>query len=138
MRRKKLIRLINKLNDYVNSGDAPETILEDAKNGRISILEDGFAVYKGESCFADVKWDDVEEIRAYKIDVFSYDLICFCFGCCDNDSFIEVHEAMEGFRSLQKAVEERYKNLLDDWWSKVSFPAFAANMTTIWEKQNST
>ncbi len=122
-------RLLNKVAADVEAGNVPEALLEDPDKGIISLSEDGFTV-RGQ----EVAWDDVEEIRAYKADLFSYDLICWSFCCSGNDCPIEANEEMVGFTKLQEAVDARY-SVSQDWWDKVAFPAFTENMTVIWPRK---
>ena len=127
--------LIAELTAAAKAGTLPETSLEEPVNGVISITEDGFSVWKGPEQLADVKWDDISEIRAYKVDRWATDRICWGFLRSGRDDLIEVHEEMFGFEKLQKVAEARYGVSLADWWSEVAFPAFATNMTVIWPKQ---
>jgi len=138
MRRAKWDRWMAKLIADAKAGKLPETSLEDAKNGVISLSKNGFAVHRGAKCLTDVKWDAVNEIRAYKADLFSTDLICWSFLCSGRDYLVEVNEEMVGFEKLQEAVKAHYGITLEDWWSEVAFPAFATNMTVIWPKKEDT
>jgi len=134
-REKRWRRWCEKLIADAKAGTLPETQREDPGNGVISLSEDGFTVRGGPTDVTDVKWSDVEEIRAYKADLFSYDLICWGFGLRGEDALVEVNEEMAGFERLQEAVGARYGVALEDWWSRVAFPAFATNMTVIWSRQ---
>ena len=137
IRREKLRRWMKDLIVDAKAGRLPETSLEDARNGVISVSEDGFVVQRGAERLAEVKWDAVEEVRGYKADLFGYDLICWGFCCAGDARMVEANEEMVGFRELQKAVGARYGVCLEDWWSQVAFPAFATNMTVIWSKKAS-
>lgn len=116
------------------AGRLPEVSLEDPKNGIIDCTSSGFVFYSGGKARAEVKWDDVTQIVAYKADLFSVDLICWGFCCGDDDSIVEVHEEMAGFEELQDRVQSRFGVEPEDWFDQVAFPAFAPNMTTIWPK----
>jgi hypothetical protein len=116
----------------------PKTTYEKAGEGVISITDDGFTVRRREKLLAAVAWDDVDEIRAYKVDLFAVDLICWGFHRTGDDFLVEVNEHMVGFEALQEAARVRYGIALADWWEQVAFPAFATNMTAIWSKERGT
>lgn len=84
---------------------------------------------KGESIH--VRWDEVREIRTYKIDLLSYDEICLCFEVAGTGTteggtlWIEVTESDQGFRLLTDHMERRFPAIPSDWYSEVMFPAFA-------------
>ncbi len=124
----------------VKTGKVPVPSPEDAKNGTISLQATGFTVVfrRRKDNPAAVNWDQVEEIRAFKQDLFTVDLICWGFCCRGNDSMVAVNEEMLGFKELQKAVESRFGVKEEDWFRKVAFPAFAGNMTVIWPKDRDT
>jgi hypothetical protein len=120
----------------IKAGKVPASSLEDAKNGTISVQATGFTVVfpRRKDNTAAVHWDEVEEIRAFKQDLFTVDLICWGFGCRGDNSTVVVNEEMLGFQELQKAVRSRFDVKNEDWFLQVAFPAFAGNMTVIWPK----
>jgi len=129
---------IKKLAEDVKSGKRPKANIEDPKNGVIAMQSDGFTLSRGDALLAEVKWDQVREIRGYKADLFTTDLICWGFCCGDEDRLLEVHEEMAGFDKLQESVQSRFGVTLEDWFGEVAFPAFATNMTVIWPKKGHT
>lgn len=80
----------------------------------------------------EIRWDDIVEIVAYKLDHWSYDVICLGFRVDGADDFIEVVEDFPGYKEFINVVESRF-TLAEDWWRKVAFPAFTTNWTTIWK-----
>ncbi len=114
--------------------------LESAKNGTISVQATGFTVVipREKDNTATVRWDQVEEIRAFKQDLFTVDRICWGFCCRGDASAVVVNEEMLGFQELREAVESRFGVKEEDWFRKVAFPAFARNMTVIWPKDKET
>lgn len=124
----------DKLAADIKAGKRPAAALENPKNGTISIIADGFALSRNGDRLAEVRWDRVREIRAYKADMLATDLICWEFRGADEDRRVEVHEEMSGFDKLQEAVRSRFGVALEDGFSRVAFPAFATNMTVLWPK----
>jgi hypothetical protein len=120
----------------VKAGKISQDALEDPKNGVIVIGNEGFTVtvHRRQIQSAQVKWDNIDKIMAFKRDMFTTDFICWQFHDVANISTVEVDEQMLGFRGLQKAVELHFGVKQDDWFQKVAVTAFATNMTTIWAK----
>jgi hypothetical protein len=118
------------------AGKLPPVSLENARNGTISLQATGFTVtspWRKDST-ATVEWDRIEEIRAFKQDLFATDRICWGF-CLRGDNLMTVaNEEMLGFKELQRAVEARFGVKQEDWWHRVVHPAFATNLTVIWPK----
>lgn len=120
------------------TGKLPEVSLEKPENGVINIDEEGFSISipkKKELVEKTVTWESIEEIRAYKRDLLTVDLICWGFCFPGEEYMIEVNEEMVGFKQLVKTAEKRFEINQDDWWSKVAYPAFATNMTVIWQRK---
>jgi|WetSurMetagenome_2_1015567.scaffolds.fasta_scaffold432933_1 hypothetical protein len=103
------------------------------EKGNIALSADGFAVRRHGKLLADVKWDSVEEIVAYKADLFAYDMICWEVTFEPGPETFEVNEHMVGFSELQKAAEARFA-IPESWWSTVAFPAFVPNPTILWRR----
>jgi hypothetical protein len=94
--------------------------------------EDGFSVSLDDSDVAKIDWSSVNEVAAFKHDLFGFDEICLAFRCDSDDKFWWVGEEDIGFKDLQARVERRFDGILKDWWSAVAFPAFEENWTSIW------
>lgn len=100
-------------------------------NARLDSDSSGFTISPPKGDSIRVRWEEVREIRTYKIDLFSYDEICLCFevagvGTTDDGTlWIEVTESEQGFRSLAEEMKRRFPAIPSDWYSEVMFPAFA-------------
>ena len=83
-----------------------------------------------------MKWSEVCKAVAFKRDLFSVDLICLFLYRSDN-SGLELDEEMKGWCEFIEAMPTYLQNckLFEDWFSKVAFPAFAANPTEIYSKR---
>ncbi len=95
---------------------------------------DGFSLIGHDGTRQHVTWASVREIFAFKVDLFTYDTIRLGFRVSDDGQYREVDEGCEGFRELLAEVERRFETVDKDWWSKVAFPTFATNRTTLWGK----
>lgn len=79
-----------------------------------------------------VCWSDVKEVFAFKRDLFAVDLLCIGFRISDDGSYYEINEEMNGYKEVMATMEKAFPRLTPDWWSKIAFPAFATNLTTLW------
>jgi len=100
---------------------------------RVLSTSDGFQVQRADDeNIRSVRWQDIREIAAYKVDLFGYDMICVTFRISDRDEWIEVSEEQEGFKNLVAKMQEVMPQIDRDWWSKVAFPAFKQNYTVLY------
>ena len=80
-----------------------------------------------------VAFSAIASIRAYKLDLLTYDNIAFAF--CDEagDVLLAVAEDDDGWPDLLAWVEALPPDH-PNWWSAVALPAFARNETVIWRR----
>ena len=102
----------------------------------INLTSLGYSLRKAGKVVAEVCWSDVNEIFAFKQDVFSYDLICLGFRLRDSDTICEVDEECAGYKQLVSELETRFPGLKTDWFAEVAFPAFKTNQTILWTKSD--
>lgn len=95
--------------------------------------ESGFSLFDGDSELYAVRWSDLEEIFAFKVDVFAHDVIYLGFREARTDEYKEVEEECHGWNALVAEVEKRYA-IDPGWWSQVAFPPFETNLTTLWQR----
>ncbi len=88
----------------------------------IRVERDGFELFSKGRSSAFVRWMEIKEIDAYKVDAVSYDLLCvsFRYRSGDKDLFVEVHEEAAGYRELMCAVETRFP-VKQNWWREAVF-----------------
>jgi hypothetical protein len=98
----------------------------------IRLTSDGFAVIEHDGTPHQVAWASVKEIFAFKLDLFSCDTIRLGFRVCDDGTYWDVDENDMGYRELVAEIERRFEIVDKDWWTKVAYPAFATNRTTLW------
>jgi len=80
-------------------------------------------------------WKDVQRVVVFKRDHFTVDCICICFElpegrCC------EFNEEMTGYKELIEKLPEYLPGCRhpENWFSEVAFPAFATNVTEIYQR----
>jgi hypothetical protein len=81
-------------------------------------------------------WKDVVKAHAYKIDVFTTDLICVAFFS-DNDVSLEIREDMQGWQEICDLLPKFLPGCLTfkEWFPLVSQPAFAPSETEIFSRK---
>jgi hypothetical protein len=105
-----------------------------------ALTPDGVLILRGDQVVAAFNWSVVDEIVAWKEDLWGVDLICVGFRLSGRDSdsdWITVHEEMPGYKLLIAELERRFPEHRNDWWSKVVQPPFAECRTTIYQRSDS-
>ena len=100
-------------------------------DARLDSDASGFTIVpaKGESLR--VRWDDVREIRTYKLDLWCYDEICVGLRLADDGTtsgegqWVEVTETDKGFRPFCECMERRFPAIPSGWDWTVDMPPFA-------------
>lgn len=64
--------------------------------GRIVVVAAGFALWKGGRCIAAARWGDIRQLRAYRIEPASADVIRLVVELQDG-TMLEYHELAPGF-----------------------------------------
>jgi hypothetical protein len=80
------------------------------------------------------RWPDVIFVAAWKLDCFGFDLICVGFALPGHDDLLVAREDMTGYQPLIDEMEQRCHGYRVDWWETVAHPAFAENLTMVWER----
>jgi hypothetical protein len=93
---------------------------------------EGFSVFVEEEKKGSVRWSDVVEVFAYKVDLFSVDQICIGFRVESAGTYWWVGEDDVGYREFLEELSRRFPGIRADWFTEVAHPAFAENRTTIW------
>ena len=98
----------------------------------------GFAMHMREGTIVGVKWTEVLEVRAYKMDLISRDLVCLSVltgtdGIASRS--MQLHEDMPGWYTLLEELQVNLPGCRQDWWAEVAFPAFAANERVIFKRE---
>jgi hypothetical protein len=108
--------LVKKLRDRQHPQEPP-----------ITLTNEGFS-----SQGTDVKWVDITEIRALKLDLLTWDEVRLVVALASG-GFIEVSEEQPGFSALVAAIEKQFPSAVG-WREQVIKPAFARNETVLFAK----
>lgn len=101
---------------------------------RVRVSEDGFAVTLTDGSSEEVRWAEVERVFAYKVDCFVYDMIWLAFERAGRETVLQISEEAEGFVDLMLAMNKAFPGIDQEWYQKVMLPAFAENLTLIFER----
>jgi hypothetical protein len=80
-----------------------------------------------------LRWSDVEQIRAFKVDCYAYDLMCIAVESAAPGAGFVVDEEHPQFRELIGEMGARL-SVDPNWFSKVALPAFARNETVLYRR----
>ena len=108
--------------------------LEDPKYGSVVGDADCLRVMSSKGDSLELLWSEVEQVHAYKRDLFTTDLICVAFKKCGREEYYEIHEEMAGYHDLLKVLPNRLPKFTLDWLLDVAFPAFEAKHQIIWKR----
>ena len=107
--------------------------LEEVKNGTLQTTEDSLLITAANGESVSVGWNEIDEIHAFKRDLFAVDLVCFMFNVGQRGG-LEVNEEMAGFQEMLSWLPRKFPGYDPGWFPKVAFPAFATNHILIWKK----
>jgi hypothetical protein len=97
---------------------------------------ENLTIRSGNNQCSELRWSNIEEVHAYKVDLFTTDLICLSFKQFDDPEYYEIHEEMAGYRELLKLLPSCLPGFSLEWFPAVAFPAFQANHLVIWRKSS--
>lgn len=82
-----------------------------------------------------LQWNEVATVHAFKRDCYVVDQICLIFADRTRSILLEVNENELGYQELIDCLPQRLPGCarFEDWWMAVAFPAFEANVTTVYE-----
>jgi hypothetical protein len=78
-----------------------------------------------------IRWDEIDRIVTYKIDLLTYDEIRVQFESSDGHVIV-VTEESPGFGDFMQEVVRRYPST-EEWHAKVSQPPFAECWTVLFD-----
>jgi hypothetical protein len=107
------------------------------RNISIEPVPNGFSILADspQEVIAEIHWDEISKVLAYKRDCFIYDQICFAVEIAEGKAF-EICEDMEGWENLILSIPQKLPGFPEkqQWFQKVAFPAFKTNVTTLFER----
>jgi hypothetical protein len=81
-------------------------------------------------------WNEVSSVFAFKEDLITTDEVCVDIFMIDNSS-LRIDESTPGWFQFTKRLNNRL-SISDEWENNVMHPAFATNMTLLFDRQGRT
>ncbi|MBZ2210103.1 hypothetical protein [Massilia soli] len=78
-------------------------------------------------------WDEVNAIKAYKIDLLTWDEIRVVVSFGRPETVIELSEEQEGFEAFIRTAEQKL-SFPKGWWERLAKPAFETCETTLFRR----
>jgi hypothetical protein len=104
-------------------------------NGIFRYRETGFTISLTDT--KNIEWNKIQSILAYKLDLMTTDEICIDIFCDDNISF-RVTEETAGWFVFIERLKEQFPTVEEDWNISIAHPAFATNLTLLYDRENRT
>ena len=108
--------------------------LEKPEYGSVTEDTDCLRIRRGKGDSLELRWSGVEEVHAYKRDLFTTDLICLAFKRSGREEYYEIHEEMAGYHDLLEVLPSRLPGFSSEWFPAVAFPAFKTNHQIVWKR----
>jgi len=80
-----------------------------------------------------VGWSLISSIKAFKLDLITYDQICLAVAVDGDDCYVQLSEEWPGFQELAEELESRFA-FPEGWWDSVAKPAFKTNETILYQR----
>jgi len=108
--------------------------LENPQYGTVAGGVEGLRIKSGQGDASELHWSEVEEVHAYKRDLFTTDLICLAFKKSGSEEYYEIHEEMAGYHDLLEVLQSRLPKFTLDCIFDVAVPAFETKHKIIWKR----
>jgi hypothetical protein len=104
---------------------------------RVQTSDDGLEVTWEDGRAEAMKSSEVERVVTYKVDCFTYDMIWLAFEQrCESGAALHIREETEGFQNLISALARAFPGINVEWYFDVMQPAFAENLTVLFERKS--
>lgn len=118
-----------------NASNRDPRSCEDAKYGIIVADSNTLSITRPKGDSTELRWSEIDEVHAYKVDLFSVDLICLAFKKLGRAEYCEINEQMSGYHDLINSLGEYLPKFDLTWFPEVAFPAFKTNHKVIWRRE---
>lgn len=111
------------------------SFLRKRQEPRFKIVADStvFSLHKGVQTLWTVRWEQIEIIEAYKVDLFTVDQLRLAFYSEDERVHI-IEEDIGDFEDFVAQMMAALPSIPTDWRTKVLFPAFEESRMVIYNK----
>lgn len=113
----------------LTSGKSFEEKLTDP--GVFEYHEEGFTL-RFEATVYTREWREIDSMHIYKSDLITIDRIEL--QIVSGERAFTISEDLPGWYQFLDKAKASLPAMMDDWWSKVTHPAFATNWTTVYDR----
>ncbi|KGO86680.1 hypothetical protein [Flavobacterium suncheonense] len=132
---KKFYFKITGKNEFTQNQDLKKDFMEIYNDdGIFTFFENSFSI-KFENSVDSINWSEINSMIAYKMDLYTTDLICLEIYCSNNLNF-KINEETPGWFRFIENSKKMLPNITENWESSIVLPAFATNLTLIYDKEN--
>ena len=100
--------------------------------GIFEYFEDGFKITT-KDFEKTLKWFEIDQINAFKKDLYAYDLVVLEILCGENA--LSINEETPGWFQFIIKLKDVFETIPKDWEINITQPAFAENYTVLYEKK---
>ncbi len=135
------MKIIQDIKDFFNFKTWEKADLEFQKGiserekclGQFEYFDYGFRVTENLK-LTEINWMDIQEITAYKVDLYTVDEIRIAIA--SDKSNITISEETPGYFVFKETIKNIFPDSDKDWEHRVIMPAFAENLTIIYKRKN--
>jgi hypothetical protein len=98
----------------------------------VQVSDEYITLLKGDQEYAQVNWNEVQEVVTFKRDLVIFDDTCLAF--CAEDRWVVISEDAKGWLDLSSALGRRFPTIPPDWYETVMLPAFATCYRVLYER----
>jgi hypothetical protein len=102
---------------------------------QVQTSNDGLEAIWEDGRIETMKWSEVDRVFTYKVDCYAYDMIWLAFERRGHEGALHIREETKGFQNLMSALLKAFPELDPEWYVKVMQPAFAENLTVLFERK---
>ena len=81
-----------------------------------------------------IRWDQVDRITTFKLDLLTTDCICLLFEGRFDVSPYQIHEEMVGYDQIFEPLRDAFPSISDSWYFDVMTPAFETKETILFDR----
>ncbi len=117
--------LLNSIKMFFARGEPPEF-------PPIILTEAGFSFLGVDGKVTELRWVNVAQIRALKLDLLAFDEVRFVFALSSGGA-VEISEEQTGFDAAISIATHHFPSIAG-WRHKIIAPAFARNETVLFDR----
>ncbi len=81
-----------------------------------------------------IMWEDIEKLKAFKLDLVALDEICLMLVINSGESF-QISESTEGWFLFNRKLKQHFPEINANWEIEIANPAFERNETVLFDRK---